>query len=181
MIADKGPDSQIRRFARIIDCPSATPPHLKNVLVVTYSQTGQLADAVREITGPLAAAGHRVHVEVLAPRTPFPWPWPIVDFVDVFPECVQLDPPPLAPLGVDPEAPFDLVILGYQVWYLSPSLPVTAFLRSPEAVRLLRGRPVVTVVAVSRVPVCGVSFGSSGSSAPRQAGGGRQIPPSLML
>ncbi len=120
---------------------------LKNVLVVNFSQTGQLSDISEQIIGPLRAAGHHVHLETLVPETPFPFPWPIVDFVDAFPECVQLDAPSLKPLGIAENSNFDLIILAYQVWYLSPGLPMTAFLKSTEARRLLAGKPVVTVVA----------------------------------
>jgi hypothetical protein len=120
---------------------------LKNVLVVNYSQTGQLADITAQLIGPLRAAGHTVHVETLVPETPFPFPWPIIDFVDAFPECVQLDAPPLQKLTVQADANFDLVILSYQVWYLAPALPMTAFLQSPAGQRLIRGKPVVTLVA----------------------------------
>lgn len=120
---------------------------MKNVLVVNYSQTGQLADVTAQLVGPLRAAGHQVHLETLIPETPFPWPWPIIDFVDAFPECVQLDAPPLKPLQVAPDTQFDLIILTYQVWYLSPALPMTAFLQSPTGQRLLKDKPVVTLVA----------------------------------
>lgn len=120
---------------------------LKNVLVVSYSQTGQLADIVREVVAPLRAAGHDVHVETLVPETPYPWPWPFVDFIDAFPECFQLDPPPNRPLSPACDRSYDLVIVAYQVWYLAPSLPVTAFLQSADARRLLDGKPVVTLVA----------------------------------
>jgi len=120
---------------------------LKHVLVINYSQTGQLADITAQVIAPLRAAGHDVHLETLVPETPFPWPWPIVDFVDAFPECVQLDAPPLKPLGIPANAQFDLVILTYQVWYLSPALPMTAFLKSPEGRQLIDGKPVITLVA----------------------------------
>lgn len=120
---------------------------MKNVLVINYSQTGQLADVSAQVVAPLRAAGHAVHVETLVPETPFPWPWPIVDFVDAFPECVQLDPPPLKPLSVTVNQQFDLIILTYQVWYLAPALPMTAFLKSPEGKRLINGKPVITLVA----------------------------------
>jgi len=120
---------------------------LKRVLVVNYSQTGQLSDITNRIIDPLRAAGHDVHLETLVPETPFPFPWPIVDFFDAFPECVQLDAPPLRPLAIGAGTPFDLVILTYQVWYLSPALPMTAFLKSPEGRQLVKGKPVVTVVA----------------------------------
>lgn len=120
---------------------------LKNVLVISYSQTGQLADVVRQVVAPLQAAGHAIHHEILQPETPFPWPWPVVDFVDAMPECVQLDPPPLKPLGIPAEVDFDLVILAYQVWYLAPAMPITAFMQHPRARQLLTGKPVVTLVA----------------------------------
>jgi hypothetical protein len=120
---------------------------LKNVLVVNYSQTGQLSDITAQVIAPLRAAGHQVHLETLVPETPFPWPWPIVDFVDAFPECVQLDAPPLKPLTIAAETPFDLVILTYQVWYLAPALPMTAFLKSPAGRQLIKDKPVVTLVA----------------------------------
>lgn len=120
---------------------------LKNVLVINYSQTGQLADITAQVITPLRAAGHAVHLETLVPVTPYPWPWPFVDFLDVFPECVQLDAPPLQPLQITPDAQFDLIILTYQVWYLSPALPMTAFLKNPAGQRLINGKPVVTLVA----------------------------------
>jgi len=53
----------------------------------------------------------------------------------------------LQPLGIAADTPFDLVILTYQVWYLSPALPMTAFLLSPEGRQLVSGKPVITLVA----------------------------------
>src|SRR5882757_8753855 len=50
---------------------------VKRVLVVHFSQTGQLARVVRRLVAPLAAAPDvRVTEEVLRPRTPYPFPWP---------------------------------------------------------------------------------------------------------
>ena len=120
---------------------------MKNVLVINYSQTGQLADITAQVIAPLRAAGHKVHLETLEPETPFPWPWPIIDFFDAFPECVQLDAPPLKPLNIPMDQPFDLIILTYQVWYLAPALPMTAFLQSPVGQQLIKGKPVITLVA----------------------------------
>ncbi|CAL92910.1 hypothetical protein [Azoarcus olearius] len=120
---------------------------MKKVLVVHYSQTGQLADIVGTLLQPLRAAGVAIHEEVLRPAQPHPFPWPFFEFLDVFPESVRLDAAPNLPLTVPADADFDLVILAWQVWYLSPSLPVTAFLKSAEGRRLLAGKPVVSVVA----------------------------------
>src|SRR5258708_12814551 len=63
------------------------------------------------------------------------------------PESVLLEPPALEPLSVRPGEPFDLVVLAYQVWFLAPSGPITAFLKSEAGRQLLRGRPVVTLIA----------------------------------
>ncbi|MEO6709669.1 MAG: dialkylresorcinol condensing enzyme, partial [Planctomycetota bacterium] len=121
---------------------------MKQVLVVQYSQSGQLSDVLSNLIAPLVAdLAIEVTVETLKPQVPYPFPWPVLRFFDTFPEAIYLDSPPLQPLSVDPTRRFDLVILGYQAWFLSPSLPVTAFLKSPEAARLLRDRPVVSVVA----------------------------------
>jgi hypothetical protein len=120
----------------------------KNVLVICYSQTGQLTSVVKSITAPLEQSPDvEVTYEYLRPVTAYPFPWTFFRFLDTFPESVYLDPPPLQPLGVDPARDFDLIIIAYQVWFLSPSQPVTAFLQSDEGRRLLNGKPVITVVA----------------------------------
>ncbi|RXJ87198.1 dialkylrecorsinol condensing enzyme, partial [Aliarcobacter trophiarum LMG 25534] len=46
----------------------------------------------------------------------------------------------------DDDNDYDLVILPYQVWFLSPSLPITAFLKSDYAKRKLKGKPVITLI-----------------------------------
>jgi hypothetical protein len=120
---------------------------MKSVLVVSYSQSGQIDDIVAALSRPLVAAGVSVYHEVLRPETPFPFPWPVLAFLDAFPESVRLDPRPNLPLSVAPDAAFDLVILVWSVWYLSPAQPITAFLQSAEGKHLLGGRPVVSVVA----------------------------------
>ncbi|MDR0735854.1 MAG: dialkylresorcinol condensing enzyme [Zoogloeaceae bacterium] len=127
---------------------------MKNVLVVSYSQSGQLADIVGALSRPLAEAGVRVHHEPLRPEPDFPFPWPFFAFLDVFPESARLEPRPNRPLALAPEAAFDLVILAWTVWYLSPAQPVTAFLQSVEGKCLLAGKPVVSVVACRNMWLC---------------------------
>ncbi|MGH8414083.1 MAG: dialkylresorcinol condensing enzyme [Gammaproteobacteria bacterium] len=121
----------------------------KKVLVVHYaSPSGQLSDVTRNLTTPLAESRDiELHQLVLRCKNPYPFPWPFLRFFDTFPEAIYLDPPELEPLGLDPGERFDLLILGYQVWFLSPSLPTTAFLKSPLAQALLKDTPVVTVIA----------------------------------
>lgn len=120
---------------------------MTRILVLYYSQTGQLTSALESMLRPLAG---RADVEIvrqnLEPVEPFPFPWPFFRFLDTFPESVYLDGPPLKPLAIRPDERFDLVILAYQVWFLSPSLPVSAFLQS-EAAQVLKDTPVITFIA----------------------------------
>jgi hypothetical protein len=118
------------------------------VLVVHYSSpSGQLSDVLRNFSAPLAESGDiELHEVVLRPRRPYPFPWPILRFFDTFPETIYLDPPELESLGL-PTGRFDLVILGYQVWFLSPSGPTAAFLKDAAAQALLKDTPVVTLIA----------------------------------
>jgi hypothetical protein len=121
---------------------------MRRVLLVSYSQTGQLASVAESIAGPLAASpAVDLVIETLKPVEPYPFPWPFLKFFDTFPETVHARPSPLKPLSIRADASFDLVILAYQVWFLSPSQPMTAFLQSEEAKRLLSGKPVITVIA----------------------------------
>ena len=120
----------------------------KRVLVLLYSQTGQLSDVVDQILAPLEAdPAIEVSVHALRPVKPFPYPWPFFPFMDAFPESALMRPCAMEPLDIAEDASFDLVILPYQVWYLAPSLPMMSFLKSAQAARLLKGKPVVTVIA----------------------------------
>ena len=120
----------------------------KRILVLSYSQTGQLSEITQRIVAPLQQSPHcSVHVETLRPVAPYPFPWGIFNFLDAFPESAHMVAPPLQPLSLTGDEEFDLVILPYQVWFLAPSLPITAFLKHPLAQKLLAGKPVVTVIA----------------------------------
>lgn len=121
---------------------------IKRVLVIDYSQTGQLTAITQRIIAPLQQdESIEVHVETLRPLRPYPFPWRFFSFLDAFPESAHMIPPPLQPLSLHGNEDFDLVILPYQVWFLAPSLPVTAFLKHPLAKKLLADKPVVTVIA----------------------------------
>jgi hypothetical protein len=100
------------------------------------------------MVSPLAEAGDiQLVEEVLRPQVPYPFPWPMWKFLDAMPESVLLEPPALEPLAARGDDHFDLIVLAYQVWYLAPAGPMTAFLKSDIGKQLLRGRPVVTLIA----------------------------------
>ena len=118
------------------------------VLVLHYSQTGQLSAAVTAFTQTLQ---DNSEIEVvyarLEPETAYPFPWPFMKFFSIFPESVYMLPPKMKPLSISEDQDFDLIILAYQVWFLSPSLPTCGFLQSPQAAKLLKNKPVITLIA----------------------------------
>ena len=120
-----------------------------HILVLSYSQTGDVNRAAEAFVEPLQAAGATVVWEHLRPRVPYPSPWRSMrTFFGVMPDCMLGHAPEIEDPRFDAGAPFDLVILAYQVWFLSPSLPIRRFLESRHA-EVLRGRKVVTL-SVSR-------------------------------
>ncbi len=122
---------------------------MKRILVVHYSQTGQLSEIVKSIVEPLLKHKEiEVVLEEIRPKQAFSFPWGFTDFFNTFPETVNLDVIPMQPLSLSVKeyAGFDLVIIAYQVWFLSPSLPITAFLKSQEAKAILKDKPVMTII-----------------------------------
>lgn len=118
---------------------------MKKILVISYSQSGQLDEIIANITKPISGKVKIVH-EKLSPVPDFPFPWKDIAFWDAMPESVQMIPAQLEPLTIDPDENYDLVILAYPIWFLSPPIPLTTFLKSEEAKKILRGKPVVTVI-----------------------------------
>lgn len=115
----------------------------KSILVIYYSQTGQLRNILDKMLGPLSNQAEVTMVEY-KPVNDYPFPWTSDQFFDAMPECVQEIPMPLQPVSI-PDKHYDLVILGYQPWFLSPSRPTSSFLQS-EFAQVLKGKPVITVL-----------------------------------
>lgn len=120
---------------------------MKNVLVIYFSQSGQLAAIAQNIARPLLESnGINVAFHEVVPEKPFPFPWSKAAFFDAFPESFLQVPAALKPVPADIlNAKYDLVLLHYQVWYLTPSIPMNSFLKSADAKILLNGTPVVTI------------------------------------
>lgn len=118
---------------------------MKKVLVITYSQSGQLDEIVTNLLKPLNGKTE-VHHHKLKPIPDFPFPWTDVTFWDAMPESVRMIPSEIAPLDISPAIEFDLVILGYPIWFLSPPIPLTTFLKSEQGKALINGKLVVTVI-----------------------------------
>jgi len=120
---------------------------MKKILVIYYSQTGQLKRILDSLLRPLTdSPAFSVEYLELEPAAAYPFPWTRSEFLEVFPESVLEKPIGLKPWTTENPGEHDLVILAFQPWYLSPSLPVTAFLQSPEAEKIIRGADVLTVI-----------------------------------
>lgn len=120
----------------------------KRVLAIYYSQTGQLENVMKAMLAPLHDH-EEIELTMLPLRSSetFAFPWSFFRFFDCFPETVYLDPPQNLPLEIDNPESYDLIILGYQPWFLSPSMPMSAFMQSAQAERILKDKPVITVIA----------------------------------
>lgn len=120
---------------------------MKKILVIYYTQTGQARQALDAVLKPfLNNPDYKVDFELIKPKKQLPYPWKYSEFFDVFPENVHGVPFDLEPLSIDIDTNYDLVVIGYQPWFLSICRPVNSFLLSNAAKKLLNGKPVVTVI-----------------------------------
>lgn len=119
---------------------------MKKVLVLYYSQTGQLKRVLDSFVSKMGDESVEIHKKAIRPTSNYKFPWSFYDFFDEFPEAVYMDSCEIKEIDkLDDD--YDLIILGYTVWYMSPSIPVTSFLKSEQAKRVFKDKPVVTVVA----------------------------------
>ncbi|HTE31798.1 MAG TPA: hypothetical protein VK666_15560 [Chryseolinea sp.] len=118
----------------------------KNILVLYYSQSGQQLAILRSLVKPLEEAGHVVHLEEIQPVEKYPFPWSAYQFFNAFPETFQQKPLALKHMSQEAFKSYDLIILGYQPWFLTPSRPISSFLQSEDGKRILDSKPVITIL-----------------------------------
>lgn len=120
----------------------------KNILVIYYSQTGQLEDIVKNMAQPFEAKKEEYEVTYynIRLKEDFPFPWPEDVFFDTFPESYLQIPKEIFPPSDEIlNKKYDLILFGYQVWYLTPSIPIISFLKSGFAEKILKDTNVVTI------------------------------------
>jgi len=122
----------------------------KNILVIYYSQTGQLEDIVKNIAQPFENNKEEYNVTYynIQLKKDFPFPWSSDVFFNTFPESYLQIPSEIFPPSEEVlNKKYDLILFGYQVWYLTPSIPIISFLKSGYAENILKNTPVVTISA----------------------------------
>ena len=122
----------------------------KKILVIFYSLSGQTLKAIQSIADPIRTAGHRVdieRIETMSDRYRIPynpklllWEWGLCWSGQTLRVPIKPVIPPLPP------EEYDAVIVGYQTWYLEPSIPVASWLETRNARDLLYGKPIFSVV-----------------------------------
>ena len=116
----------------------------KKILVIYYTQSGQLEEILNCFTAPLIEAGNTVEKVRVHVAKDYPFPWTGKSFFAVMPDCVLSVPTELKPFQLK-ENKYDLIILGYQAWFLSPSIPSNSILNHPAVKAVLKDTPVVTI------------------------------------
>src|SRR5688500_5654014 len=119
---------------------------MKKILVIYFSQSGQQMRILQSLAKPFLDDGHNVIFEELEPLEQFPFPWSAYEFFNAFPETFTQQHILLKALSANTHHEFDLVILGYQPWFLTPSMPVSSFLQSKDGKRIIQDRNVITVL-----------------------------------
>jgi hypothetical protein len=119
----------------------------QKILVVHYSQSGQLSAIIQNFIRPFEAKPDRYDLffHTIQPEPEFGFPWTSESFYDAFPEAVTETPVKLNTLAKELYQDYDLILLGYQVWYLSPSIPISSFLQSDDFKELAKGTPVFSI------------------------------------
>jgi len=103
-----------------------------------------LGDIINNLTLPLVNAGNTVETIRVHPVTEYAFPWTGNQFFAVMPDCVLEVPTQLQPIQLK-EHKYDLIIFGYQAWFLSPSIPSNSILNDPYLKNIFKDTPVVTI------------------------------------
>ncbi|HXD91786.1 MAG TPA: hypothetical protein VNX01_01165 [Bacteroidia bacterium] len=117
----------------------------KKILAIYYTQTGQLGDIVNNFLLPFEGEDFTVEKVIVNPITKFTFPWSSDSFFDAMPESVLSKPTELQPFSLK-ETSYDLIVLGYQPWFLSPSIPTTSLLENDAFKKVLNNTPIVTII-----------------------------------
>src|ERR1700759_1699374 len=119
----------------------------KKVLAIYYSQSGQLEQIIDNFCAPLIGAGINVEKVRIKLKNDFAFPWTTKRFFSVMPDCVLDVVHELESFELQ-QSSYDLIILGYQPWFLSPSIPFNSLMHNSTFKNVLKNTPVITVTGV---------------------------------
>src|SRR5690348_10717253 len=109
----------------------------KKILVVYYTQTGQLEEILQSFMNPFSDSEIEVEMIRVFPEKDYSFPWTGKSFFGEMPDCASGSVVPLKPFSLKHQK-YDLVVLGYQPWFLSPSIPTNSILQNPAIKSVLK-------------------------------------------
>ena len=114
------------------------------ILAIGFSQSGQLDEILDSFLAafPESCDIDRIHIRT---REPYPFPWTFDSFFNAMPDAVLEKPCEIEPLNFKHQH-YDLIVLAYQPWFLSPSTPTTALMRDHGFLARLNKTPVITLI-----------------------------------
>lgn len=116
---------------------------MKKILVIGFSQTGQLHDILTKIYSSL----DNVSIDFVkpTPKKAYPFPWDTFTFFSQMPKAVLGETVEMENISFK-ENKYDLILFGYQVWYLSPSVPSNSIIQDPKFAAIAKNTDVITVI-----------------------------------
>ncbi|MCP4265025.1 MAG: hypothetical protein GY777_05525 [Candidatus Brocadiaceae bacterium] len=122
-----------------------------NILALYYSQTGKTKNIIDLYLEPLKDNPHiNIDMVEIEPETAYPFPWPMKYFFSIVPETVYENQIPLKTLRIDENKKYDLIVLGCQVWFLSPSLPISSMLQHSNN-KIFQKTPVALIITCRKM------------------------------
>jgi hypothetical protein len=118
----------------------------KKILAIYYTQSGQMREIIDSLTQPITGAGALVEKVEIKMVNSYNFPWTGSSFFGVMPDCVLGVPAEIQPFVLK-ETKYDMIIVGYQPWFLSPSIPSNSLLNHPNFINVVKDTPVVTISA----------------------------------
>ncbi len=116
---------------------------MKKILLINYSQSGQLHEILENFISPFSE--YDVDRVIVEPLKVFEFPWKTDRFYDAMPESVLEIPADIKPISYKHEQ-YDLIVFGYQPWFLSPSIPANSLLHDEAFKAKLKGTDVITII-----------------------------------
>ncbi len=127
---------------------------MQKILIVYYSQSGQLEEIVAQFAAGLENTTVVIEKIKIEPIEPYHFPWTSERFFAAMPHSVLGIPTTLK--AIKPaHSQYDLVVLGYQPWYLSPSIPTTSILMNDNLKKIIANTPVVTLIGARNMWING--------------------------
>lgn len=126
----------------------------RNILVVYFSQTGRVKAGLEDYLKKYREAGDEIEIHAIKAIEKLPFPWGFFKFFSIMPETVLGPSMEIKPLAISTDKTWDLVVLGFPVWFLSVAPPMKSFLLG-QGKTLLKGMTVQPFISCRELWISG--------------------------